>query len=238
MASVRKEVLRSWVHEAASMRGLAALLGMPAPVHLRALVDRLRAVESVSVGRDVVTPDGFPLGGRVDFTLRSDGSCVFSGHMRATGLTSYHFGLQAWVATSEGPVLAAQKVGRVFGTDTPGDVQRNWSEASTNAGIALRWRSLRQGRGLGLRLDAEMSGVLGSVHDVVAFAVKGLALGAALGPAGWLLLIGAELGDLDAQLASPDILAGILVGGATLLIVGPLRSGACTGGWRRDRGAG
>ena len=41
------------------------------------------------------------------------------GHMRVTGVPSYHFALQAWVNAAEGAVIGAQKEGRVFGTDAP-----------------------------------------------------------------------------------------------------------------------
>jgi hypothetical protein len=70
-------------------------------------------------------------------------------------------------------------------------------------------------------MNANIGGVLGAAHDVLVFAVKGITLNVTLGAAGWFVLIGSELANMDAQLASPDILAGIVVGGATLLIAGP-----------------
>jgi hypothetical protein len=109
----------------------------------------------------------------------------------------------------------------VFGTDTPGDRQRNWSEGGVNRGIVLRWRSLRQGDSIGYHLHAKIAGVLGTARDVLLFAVEGIALNVVIGPTGWFVLIGNELAGLDAQLASPDILEGIAVGAGTLLILGP-----------------
>jgi hypothetical protein len=221
MISYRMELLHSWVHEEASVRGLATLLDVAAPFGLRALLDRLRAIETVTVEHAIHTDDGAPLNGHVRFDLRSDGSYLFSGHMRATGLPSYHFVVQPWVSAPEGAVIAAQKEGRVFGTDTPGDRQRNWSEGGVNRGILLRWRSLRRSHGIGYHLHANIAGVIGTARDVLLFAVKGIALSAAIGPTGWFVLVGNELAGLDAQLASPDILAGIAVGAGTLLILGP-----------------
>lgn len=222
MTSIRNEILNSWVHRAPSMRDLAGLLGLPAPIGLRDILARLRVVETVRVGRNAETPEGFPLGGRADIVLRSDGSYEFSGHMRATGLTSYHYGLQVWVESGGQAVIAAQKMGNVYGSDTPfADREQGWAETGVNRGIATHWRALRQDAGLGYRIDASIGGVLGSAKDVLSFALNGLLLGAVLGPAGWLVLIGSELGDMDAKLGAPDTLAGILVGAGTFYLVGP-----------------
>src|SRR5262245_43992230 len=106
MISYRSEVMNSWVQDAPSVRGLAALLRMPMPVGLRAIIDRLRMVESVPVESNIDTSDNTPINGYVKLELRSDGSYVFSGHMRATGLPSYHYGLQAWATGSEGTIIA------------------------------------------------------------------------------------------------------------------------------------
>lgn len=222
VTSIRNEILNSWVHRAPSLRDLADLLGLPAPIGLRDILTRLRVVETVRVGKDVETPEGFPLGGRTDIVLRSDGSYEFSGHMRATGLTSYHYGVQVWVQSGGQAVIAAQKMGNVYGSDTPfADREQGWTETGINRGIATHWRALRQDAGLGYRIDAEMGGVLGSAKDVLSFALNGLLLGAVIGPAGWLVLIGTELGDMDAKLGAPDTLAGILVGAGTFYLVGP-----------------
>ena len=97
MPSYRATLLQSWVHEEASARSLAALLGVTAAVGLRALLARVRAVETVTVEHDIHTSDGAPLNGHVRFDLYSDGAYSFSGHMRATAFPSYHFVVQAWV---------------------------------------------------------------------------------------------------------------------------------------------
>jgi hypothetical protein len=221
MISYREEVLHSWVQDAPSVRDLAGLLGVSAPFGMRALIDRLRMAESVSADSAINTDDDTPINGHVAIKVSSDGSYVFSGFMRATGFTSYHYGVQAWLSTSEGAVIAAQRVGDVFGTDTPGDIQDNWSQPGTNLGIKLHWRSLRQGRSLGFHMDANISGVLGAAQDILFFALKGIAAVAVFGPAGWIVLIGSELADMDVRIGTPDILAGIAVAGAIFLIVGP-----------------
>jgi hypothetical protein len=221
MISYREQVLQSWVQDAPSVRGLASLLGVPPLVTVRGTLDRLRVVETVTVDSAINTDDDAPINGHVTITLRSDGTYVFSGFMRATGLPSYHFAVQAWVDVAEGTVLAAQESGRIFGSDTPGHRQRDWSEPGSNRGVVLHWRSLRQGRSIGYKMHADIAGLLGGARDVLVFVVEGIALVYSFGATGWVVLIGSELASLDAQLASPDILEGIAVGSVTLLVLGP-----------------
>src|SRR5262249_39153191 len=221
MINYRAEIKDSWVRSAPSTRDLAALLGMTTPVTLRDIVNRLHQVETVHVDKDIHTPDSTPITGHVALDLRSDGSYVFSGFMEATGVPSYHFGVQAWAIGSDGVVVAAQQTGNVYGWDTPGDDRQNWSQPGINAGITQHWRALRGGAGIGYHLEAEITGVLGAAVDVLTFAVKGLVANLVLGPYGWTLLIGNELAGIDAQINSPDILAGIVVAGGVFLILGP-----------------
>jgi hypothetical protein len=221
MINYRAEIVKSWVQREPSARNLAALLGLPTPTGLRTIVDRLRVVETVFIDRNIHTADGTPINGRVAFVLRSDGTYNFSGHMRATGATSYEFAVQAWVATGDGSVIAAQERGNVYGTDTPGPRQKNWSQAGANDGIRLHWRSLRANHAIGYSMHAKIGGVLGSALDVLTFALKGVLANMVLGPYGWLILIGNELSGMDSKLGAPSTLAGVLVAGGTLMITGP-----------------
>jgi hypothetical protein len=221
MINYRAEIVDSWVQTAPSTRDLAALLGLTPPVTLRDIVDRLHYVESISLDKLIHTDDDAAINGRVAFVLRSDGTSVFSGHMRATGFPSYHYGVQAWAASGDGIIVAAQHTGNVFGSDTPGDRQRNWSQPGTNLAIKQHWRSLRGGAGIGYNLHADIGGVLGGALDVLTFAIKGVIAYVAIGPYGWVLLVGNELAGMDAQIGAPSTLAGVLVAGGILLIVGP-----------------
>ncbi|HKU88936.1 MAG TPA: hypothetical protein VJP84_04045 [Steroidobacteraceae bacterium] len=221
MISYRGEIVRSWVRREASARSLAQLLGMGTPTTLRDIVLRMRQVETLSRSLDINTDDDTPINGHVAMELRSNGDFVFSGHMRATGATSYHFTTQAWMKTPAGPVVTALAKGRVFGTDTPGDRQRNWNEPGNNPGITENWRELRASASLGYTMHAELSGILGGAVDVLKFLATGAVAAMVLGPAGWYVVIGNELTGVASDLASPDILAGIAVGGGVLLLLGP-----------------
>jgi hypothetical protein len=235
MVSYRAEVLHSWVQSEPSVRRLVNLLGAAAPVSVRNLIDRLHRVETINLSADINTADSTPINGQVSFHLSSDGSYTFSGHMRATGLTSYHYGLQAWVKTSDGTVIAAQRIGNVYGTDTPGDRQDNWSQPNTNPAIGQHWRSLRAGAAIGFQMQADIGGVLGTGWDVLTFAFKGIAANLVLGEIGLVILIGSELADFGVHIGTPGDLAGLLVAGGTLLVLGPfgmipaIVAGATTG---------
>lgn len=222
MPSLRKELNASWARDIRSVRDLAVSIPVPLPTTLRTLIDRLRVVESVHHERPMHTPDSTPINGRVAFDLRSDGSWTFSGHVRATGFPSYTYGVQAWLQTPDGTVIAAATSGEVFGTDTPGDRQRNFSVSGTNPAIADQWGSLRGGGGsIGFRLHAEMSGVLGTAIDVLEFIAQGVVANLLVGPTGWAIVLGNELADLGVQIGTPDILAALIVSGGVLFILGP-----------------
>lgn len=221
MISYREEIVQSWVRSEASSRSLAALLGLGTPVTLRDIVFRLRKVETINLSAAINTDDDTPIRGHVAMELHSNGQYVFSGHVRATGFTSYHFAVQAFVGSADGTAIAAQRTGRVFGTDTPGPEERPWIEPGHNAGIIEAWRGLRTSPSLGFHFQAEIGGTLGTAFDVVKFAVKALVANWFLGPSGWFVAIGEELVGMDNDLASPDILGGIFAAGAVLLIAGP-----------------
>ena len=221
MISYRQEIQNSWVQSAPSVRALADLLGMARPYSLRDVITRLRELETREVHTDIVTGAGVPLNGAVRFVVGSDGSYTFSGHMRATGFPSYHYGLQAWIVTTDGTVIAAQRVGDVYGTDTPGDRQDDWSQSGSDLSIRQHWESLRADARLGYDLDADIGGVLGAARDVLEFAAEGIAANIVLGEAGWIILIGSELAGMGVRIGTPDILTGLLVAGGTLLILGP-----------------
>ncbi|MHC9291292.1 hypothetical protein ACRCUN_02440 [Mycobacterium sp. LTG2003] len=222
MPSLRKELNASWARDFRSARDLAAAIPVPSPTTVRTLIDALRTVESVHHERAMHTSDDAPINGRVAFDLHSDGTWTFSGHVRATGFPSYTYGVQAWLQTPDGTVIAAATSGKVFGTDTPGDRQRNFSVSGTNLAIADQWGSLRGGAGsVGYRLHAEISGVLGTALDVVEFLAQGVIANLVLGPAGWAIVLGNELAELGVQIGTPDIVSALIVSGGVLCILGP-----------------
>src|ERR1041384_2703035 len=107
MISYREELVRSWVGLEASATDVANLLGLSKPVTLQEIVNRMREVEKVSLSLPINPSDGSAIRGHLAMELYSDGRYRFSGHMKATGALSYHYGVQAWVGGGEGAMVAA-----------------------------------------------------------------------------------------------------------------------------------
>jgi hypothetical protein len=220
VTSYRATLSNSWVRREPSLRGLAELLHEDGPVSLRHLLDLASTVETIHLACDITT-DGSAIGGRADLVLRSDGSYVFSGYMRASGLTSYDFAVQTIVTGAGGNVLAAQRMGSVHGSDSVGNREDKWDQPGNNLGLVGCWKDLRSNPQLQVRMDATLSGVLGGALDVLTFALEGVVANLAVGPVGWILLIGAELAPRDLQPGTPDMLEGVLVAGGVLFVLGP-----------------
>jgi hypothetical protein len=202
-----------------SAKKLAQQLGIPLPTSLNTIITGL---ETLTLRSPIVTPDGFPLGGEVEITLRSDGSYTFKGHMRATGFPSYDYRLQCFVRAANGVVIAAQNTGEVFGTDTPGDRQHNWNENLSSPVIREQWNSIRNRPTLEYRLDAEIGGLLGTAWDVLKTVAEAIIAKALLGTTGMAILIGRELAiAAGIQIPIGGALAGVIVTGGSVLVLGP-----------------
>src|SRR4029078_7893590 len=107
-------------------------LGLRTPLSLTELVRYFDTPEVGSVKADL---DADALHGACEFVMRSDGTYTFSGHLRATGAPSFAYKIQALVCCAAGVVIAVQKSGRVFGSDTPGDRERSWHEEGKSVAI-------------------------------------------------------------------------------------------------------
>ncbi|MER5309145.1 hypothetical protein ABT034_15300 [Streptomyces sp. NPDC002773] len=185
--------------------------------------------ESRTFSLPVITPDGVPLGGRVEYVLNSDGSARFKGFMEATGLLSYEFCVRGVVRSANGLVaVIAQASGSVFGWDTPGPDRRDWDQDASEVEIAARWPDLRTGT-LSVSRSSELTGLIGGVADlagdVLEFAVTS-ALLSPLGPAGHclagLVFVGSELGALsNTSLFEAGGLPGLALAGGAAFLLGP-----------------
>src|SRR5688500_18191215 len=130
MKSLRQAIQKSWFPEMTIIRGdLATSLQFTQPLSLTELTRHLDQAEVKTFKRPL---DADALHGEAEFIMRSDGSYTFRGHLRATGFPSFAYKVQASVRCAEGVVVVAEASGRVFGTDTPGNRQRNWNENNTS----------------------------------------------------------------------------------------------------------
>lgn len=220
MKSLRQAMQKSWFPEMNVIRGdLATSLQLTRPLSLTELTRHLDQPEE-KIFRSPLDADA--LHGEAEFIMRSDGTYTFRGHLRATGLPSFAYKVQAFVRCAAGVVIAVETSGRVFGTDTPGDRQRDWHEDNTSESIRNYWTALRLEPQFETNLDKNLSGVLGAVVDVAKTVVETYVAAQFAGTIGAVIVLGAELGSATGvTFKNPNILAGVTVGGGILLLFGP-----------------
>jgi hypothetical protein len=178
--------------------------------------------ESRTFSQPVITPSGTPLGGHAELVLSNDGSGTFSGHMRATGLFSYKFRVRAVVRSASGQIaVMAQKSGAVYGSDTPGDRQFDWHDNAPSDLTREQWPEIRTAS-MAVNKSYEMTGVLGTLADVVVDLVEFVAASAVVSPVlAGIILVGSELAALtDVRVAGPGGLIGLVAAGGAAFLFG------------------
>lgn len=201
-----------------SVDGLAAQLGRTPPVSLRDLL----LASDVRRFTDVIsTPAGTALGGWVELDVAGDGRYTFSVHMHDSGFDAYSFRIQVFLR-GDLVGLSLRKSGSVAGTIGSGSRDFNQSETGTSESLKVSWESLRDGQ-FEVVKAYEDTGVIGVAEDIakdfLAFLLASTVVGAEIAA---VVVIGAELGQMSGvNFARPDLVAGVLVAGATVLLCGP-----------------
>lgn len=212
----------SWARGESSLRTIAAELPMEPAVSVRSLTAALTQPESRTFVTEIHTDDSAPINGAASIELRSDGTVVTRGHMRATGGISYDYALDIWLRLPGGAVIAAVRSGSVYGSDTPGRRQDEFTFVDRVPEVALRWREIRRTElHLGVHMSAELGGVLGAAGDLLDFLVRGLIFNAVLGPSGWVIVLGHELADLGITAGAKTVFGSIVVAAGQVLLAGP-----------------
>ncbi len=220
MKSLRQAIKKSWLPDMQVVRGdLASSLGLSHPLSLTELTRLFDQPEVRSLKGDL---DADALHGAVEFIMRSDGTYTFRGHLRATGAPSFAYKVQASVRCAAGVVIVVEASGRVFGTDTPGDREREWNENGASEAIRLYWTWLRLDPRLETDLQKNLSGVTGALVDVAETVVETYVAAQFSGVVGAVIVLGGELGAATGvTFENPHILAGVMVGSGVLLVFGP-----------------
>jgi len=202
------------------LRGdLATSLQLRQPLSLSELARLLDQPEVRSMQTEV---DAVDLHGAVEFVMRSDGSYSFRGHLRATGFPSFAYRVQASVRCSAGVVIVVEASGRVFGSDTPGERERSWSDDASSPAIRQYWASLRLAPQLETDLQKNLSGVLGTLVDVAETVIETYVAAQFSGVVGAVIVLGGELGAATGvTFENPHLLAGVTLGSGILLVFGP-----------------
>jgi hypothetical protein len=205
---------------------VASYLGLTS-TSARAVIDGAVALaRDVTLSQRVETDD--PVSGGVELILRKDGSHTFSGHMRATGLTSHSYRVTVVLRAPDGTgVLAAQKSGNVYGTDTPGDQVSPWNEVGGNDTpqakvIRSRWPEISRCH-IDVQQSTGLTGVLGGglhiLEDVGKFVVAAALVGS---PAAACLVLGSELANAGVSVPGIGGVVGLTIVAGTAVILGPL----------------
>jgi hypothetical protein len=182
----------------------------------------VRRPDSRTFRQRVVTPSGTPLGGEVELVLNNDGTGRFRGHMEATGLLSYKFRVRAVVRSASGRIaVMAQKSGSVYGWDTPGDERFAWDDNASSELLGDQWPEVRTAS-LVVNRSYDLSGVLGTLADVVTDLVEFVAASAVVSPVlAGVVLVGSELADLtDVHVAGPGGIGGLVLAGGMSFLFG------------------
>jgi hypothetical protein len=220
MKSLRQAIQKSWFPDMKIIRGdLATSLQLTTPLSLTELTRHLDQPEEKSFQSPL---DADALHGETEFIMRSDGTYSFRGHLRATGFPSFAYKVQVSVRCAAGVVIVVEASGRVFGTDTPGDRQKDWSEDNTSESIRKYWTALRLEPQFETNLDKNLSGISGGLVDVAKTVVETYVGAQFAGTIGAVIVLGAELGSATGvTFSNPNILAGVTVGGGLLILFGP-----------------
>jgi hypothetical protein len=220
MKSLRQAIRKSWLPGMQVIRGdLASSLGLSIPLSLTELTRLFDQPEVRALQADLNAVD---LHGGVEFIMRSDGTYTFRGHLRATGLPSFAYKVQASVRCVDGLVIVIEASGHVFGFDTPGDGERSWNENDTSKAIGDHWSALRLGPRLETDLQKNLSGVTGALVDVAETVIETYVAAQFSGVVGAVIVLGGELSAATGvTIPNPHILAGVTVGSAVLLLFGP-----------------
>ncbi|MER7954660.1 hypothetical protein [Streptomyces sp. NPDC096030] len=227
MTSLTQSIRRFHLYAAPrviSLREVADSLGAERPVSVRDVARRLDEVPvELHVAEPVTTETA--LGGHVDMVLRSDGTYSSTGHMRATGFPSFSFVVHPIVEGGGGRFRAlAVHQGRVFGTDTPGDRQKNWAEDGRNEAIRQNWLTFARDARLTVRKEWEVDGVLGTLGDIATAVAQVVGVAAVTGAGGMAaaLVIGSQLGEAAGEpWPFPALPVGVTIASGVLLVFGP-----------------
>jgi hypothetical protein len=219
MKSLRQALQKSWFPEMKLIKGdLAASLQLTKPLSLVELTRHLDQPEE-KLFRSPLGADA--LHGEAEFVMRSDGTYTFRGHLRATGLPSFAYKVQASIRCAAGIVIVVETSGRVFGSDTPGDRQREWNESNKSEAIRQFWMGLRSEPQFETNLEKNLSGILGGLIDVGKTVVETYVAAQFAGTIGAVVVLGTELGSATGvKFNNPNILAGVTVGSGMLLVFG------------------
>lgn len=203
-----------------SLEELRVLTGVKRPASVKEMLARYR--EPIVFDEPLITPPGVPLGGHQTVTFHRNGDFRHEGHMNASGVPSFQYGVRTVFSNDAGIPVMTGESGHVAGTNEPfDDRESSWDKTDHNGLVALHWAAMKRARAeTTIDRDSELFGAFGDVAEFLGSLVVGAAFA---GPVGVCIVLGAHAADaagLDEEFAVGG-LPGLLVTGGTLLVFGP-----------------
>src|SRR4029077_4789108 len=90
------------------------------------------------------------------------------GHMRATGLPSFRYGVRTVTVGRSGTPIIAAASGEVHGSNEFGDRESSWDESGESGGVALYWAALKDAdHTTDVSFESDFFGTIGDVATFV-----------------------------------------------------------------------
>jgi hypothetical protein len=220
MRSLRQSIAQSWFPGLRELKPiLAPALGLSSPLSLTAL---MRLFDAVETRRFTASIDTDAMHGEAEFIVDSAGNYRFRGSVRATGVPSFAYKVQATLRTAGGAVIVVEASGEVFGLDTPKHSESHWDEGAVSAEIPRFWIDIRSGATFDTNTQKNLIGTLDAIVSVAETVVEVYVAAQFRGLIGAVVVLGLKLGaESGHTFVNPNILAGITVAAGVLVLFGP-----------------
>lgn len=117
----------------------------------------------LSFDKQIITPQGTPLGGNVHVDLYPDGRTYVKFHLHTSSVfADYDFNVRAYVSAPGCPTIAFLHSGNISGVD-----DNDHEEWGNNPLVALYWSSYESGAQYSVAKDYSWGGIIGGVQSLV-----------------------------------------------------------------------
>lgn len=220
MRSLRQSISESWFPDLRELKPiLGPALGLPSPLSITALIDLF---DSVETRRFTAAIDTDAMHGEAELIVDSTGKYTFRGSVRATGVPSFAYKVQATLRTAGGALFVIEASGEVFGLDTPKHSESHWGEGNVGHEIRRFWIEIRKSATFDTETEKNLIGTIGEVVSVAETVIELYVAAQFRGVIGVVVVLGLKLGSATGTtFISPNILAGITVAAGVLVLFGP-----------------
>jgi hypothetical protein len=127
----------------------------------------------------IVFPEGIPVGGFADITLKQDGSVAYNFHFHDSGLPSYNVGSVWAVKDVAGRLYTVAVSGHTAGTGEAGSRNFDANNTVVNASVAQNWPAIACGLAkttCNSRVDIDLDAIINDIKQAVGYIVQVIAI--------------------------------------------------------------